>query len=343
MGGGGVASHAAAEAQGGLSWAFEALNTMNHRRSTLFVIFVLASGARGQDAPIVGRPANFSHLVGRFRVEAAIEPNEVVVEDPLTLRVTIRGSVAPDRSKLAIFPDDFDASFFVEPAVDLDRAIEGEAWEFVWKLRPKSTRVEEVPSLKLVHYNPSVRRFQTASSDPLPLKVKPRAELLVVAPTPVKVAESFLVYADSESRGPSEWLGRLAGLLACVIGGFLACRATEWIWPRRASAMPTRPDVARVLATIQANPALACDTLTGYLKSLLPMAAAMPTAREVEAALKDRGVGKALRQAWTIWWRRAEGMRFAPVVDEGRRQQVVSEATKLVRELEAEPCFASSR
>ena len=75
-----------AKTQGRNSLSFQSVELMTPLTLTLLAHLVLASAVHGQDAPIAGRPPNFSHLVGRYSIEAVIEPNEVVVEDPLTLR-----------------------------------------------------------------------------------------------------------------------------------------------------------------------------------------------------------------------------------------------------------------
>ena len=43
------------------------------------------------DVPAAGRPANFSGLIGDFKITAEAAPDEVAVGDPITLRVDISG------------------------------------------------------------------------------------------------------------------------------------------------------------------------------------------------------------------------------------------------------------
>ena len=109
------------------------------------------------DPPLVRRPGNFSGVVGRFRIEAEATPKTVTVEDPLTLRVTIRGdgvTTPPTRDRLRLFQGESDDAsiddlFFREDVALEDRAdpVAG-TWTFVWRLRPKSTDVHEVPGLQ---------------------------------------------------------------------------------------------------------------------------------------------------------------------------------------------------
>src|SRR6185436_19389949 len=93
------------------------------------VLFLGAARASAQaplDPPFAGRPANFSQLSGRFTIATMIEPTQAIVEDPITLRVVIKGDVLrgepPLRKNLRIFPANVAASFFLEPIPERDNA-----------------------------------------------------------------------------------------------------------------------------------------------------------------------------------------------------------------------------
>src|SRR5436309_1725216 len=60
--------------------------------SCLFVAFC-GDSALGQavDPPVAGRPAQFSGVVGRYRLEVSAAPTSVVVEEAVTLRVRVVG------------------------------------------------------------------------------------------------------------------------------------------------------------------------------------------------------------------------------------------------------------
>ena len=116
------------------------LGRMNPPACYLLLTFAfLGSTAFAQEAPLVGRPIDYSGIAGRFRVEASIEPAAVAVEEPVLLRVTIRGEPAgrgPDRKNLRIFPGDLDAQFYREDLPDLDRVDKvAKSWTFAWRLR----------------------------------------------------------------------------------------------------------------------------------------------------------------------------------------------------------------
>src|SRR6516162_9933180 len=95
---------------------------------TLAFLVLLTSVSRIQaqrgveEPPVAGRPADFSGLVGFFRISTSASPTEVRVEDPLTLTVRITGD--PDRSfrtshpvraNLHLFSKQMKEDFFIEP------------------------------------------------------------------------------------------------------------------------------------------------------------------------------------------------------------------------------------
>src|SRR5262249_16432389 len=65
-------------------------------------------------------------------------------------------------------------NFFIEAMPELNRAFPAKgAWEFVYRVRPKSTDVKEIPSLKLVIYDPRRKTFPPKFADEIPIKVTP--------------------------------------------------------------------------------------------------------------------------------------------------------------------------
>src|SRR5262249_26335745 len=129
--------------------------------------------------PVAGMPEDFSRIVGAYRIQAEANPTEVEVEQPIVLKVTVHGkgpaAWQPAQENLKIFPASAANDFFIEPVPDLKRIMpEKGVWEFVYRLRPKSTDVTAIPSLKLAFFNNQGRpRFQDSYADPIPITVKP--------------------------------------------------------------------------------------------------------------------------------------------------------------------------
>src|SRR5947209_20450535 len=85
----------------------------------------LLSAQPSSDPPLTGRPAQFSNIVGRYTIAATATPTEVPVEEPITLRVTIKGSgppkYEPNRKHLHLFPERWANDFYIEPVPAEDR------------------------------------------------------------------------------------------------------------------------------------------------------------------------------------------------------------------------------
>ena len=327
------------------------------RSLAAIVVLIATASVRAQtpsvEPPRIGQPADFSRVVGMFQIAAKIEPAAVAVEEPLTLIVTISGQAetpyAPKRDLLRIFPDDMQRDFFVEPAGE--QARQG-SWEFVYRLRPKHTRVQFVPGLKLVYFTPRQRRYQTAYSDAIPLTVKPRPEQVVDINglTVVQAPATFLELADGapSPRSP-DLIGSPFQELALLVGPPGACFAGLWWWRRRRTTQGGRGRrhmrVEQVVMSLQQSPQDAATTarLVGdYFRLLLDAPAQEPTPREIDSWLKRRGVRPRTRQLWRAFWQRCDAARFSPVsAGPAVAESPANEAIPLIHALEDEPCLAA--
>jgi hypothetical protein len=319
-----------------------------------FTVFLMTLAQAGDEtAPVVGRPGDFSHVVGAFTISAEASPLAVQVEEAIELRVAIAGQAAPGQSprlaRLKLFPADMEEQFFVEP---VSEHAEAGRWRFVYRLRPKSTAVKHVPGLKLVYYTPRQRRYQTAYSDAIPIEVKPRADgsvkidgLKVISAPP-----SFFELAEPNAAADGgEFELTLLAAVLLFLAPPLACAAGLWAWRRRHPAAEElrRRHKHRAAQTAldalgrnhAAPPALAA-VLTDYLRGRLDFPGVEPTPREVERWLKGRGVRRPLRLRWRRWFEACDAARYVPAggaaADDASR-----EAAALIHDLEGEPCVQS--
>ena len=123
-------------------------------RNALALVLLSVPLARAQNPasapPKLGRPDDFSNLVGTFQVAAQAQPTAVAVEEPVLVTVTITGQAiepyVPKLKELRLFPDNVQRSFFVEPVGEERTA---DAWIVRYRLRPKHVNVKFVPGLKL--------------------------------------------------------------------------------------------------------------------------------------------------------------------------------------------------
>jgi hypothetical protein len=301
------------------------------------------------EPPKLGQPADFSHVVGTFRITAEATPVVLAVEEPLTLTVTILGQAAPlyapQRDRLQLFPDDVERHFFVEPHGE--DAKDG-SWSFRYRLRPKHVNVKFVPGLKLIYYAPRQRRYQTAYTDAIPLTVKPRPEPILSVPG-LKVMHappSFFELAAEETEGGARWreLSALTWFALATLPP-LACGVSVWWWQRRAAVHPKtrRQRAAQAVMAQLAQMQKAAETtlvLTDYLRRRVHFPAQEPTPAEVERCLKRCGVAADVRQRWRRYFQAWDAEQYAP--NRAERGPARDEAIALIRALEDEPCLASA-
>lgn len=307
---------------------------------TMLVLGVVAvASAQSPDPPLAGRPANFSHLIGRFAIAVEVEPTTVVVEDPLTVRVKISGAVAagdaPSRQYLRLFPDDVSESFFLEPRPEDDRwNPDDRTWNFVWKLRPKSVDVREVPSLALSYYSPTLRRYQTVLSDSIPIDVKPRPSSKMNDASPREIAEQFLRLAPWEAEMPSG--GRPWGLLESVIAATILAMLGA-VYGNRLARRST-PDGSGSLAesaitALRCHPSDPAEVFTLYLRSRHGLASVEPSIDEIDALLKRQDVSPELRQRLKRWYAVSRERRFGPALAETDPSHL-NEGIEIIRRIE---------
>lgn len=184
---------------------------MGRRLAVVLVAVVLGPGRADVEAPLVDRPIHvpFSEAIARFvqlspgpvlvapfRVEAEVDRQELEPLAPLRLTVrvravgpTLRPPVRLDLRQVAAF----DRLFHVEDVSDTPPAGgDGSAWTWVYRLRPRSEAVSEVPGVPFLFYNPDIRpperAYQLICTDPVPLLVR-AAERPVM---PVELSEAAL-------------------------------------------------------------------------------------------------------------------------------------------------------
>ncbi|MEI7684799.1 MAG: hypothetical protein WCL32_07205 [Planctomycetota bacterium] len=306
------------------------------------LVALCALGALAQDPvdpPLAGRPPHYSQLIGRFTIGATINPASVFVEDPLTLRVRIVGSVAmgdgPTRAHLRILPEDLADSFYIEPRPQDDSAIPDKEWEFVWTLRPKTADVREIPSLALAYYSPQVRRYQTARTESIVLEVKPRPTMVVE--TPRSPPESFLEWDEPAAPYREDWsAGAIAGWFAFLVIAGVAGAIYGAMRNPRASWISRKQDTGRRIeferACEEGRPQQAAlDTLRDHLQ-LGPEA----SLADIERAFKRQGMAPSARARWRRFYAAYQAQRFGPlpIASDADMQALKHEARALVDLLE---------
>src|SRR6266851_5633970 len=148
-----------------------------------------ADSPTGIEAPLVGRKEPFCGAVGsgRFEVRTRADPTSLQAGDLIHLTIQIQAvgkwMKAPERPDLSSKPEyaKFRQQFHIGDGEERASPDRGQ-WEFDFRLRPKSERVKEVPSLVIVYFRPGFtppeKGYMTTAAPAIPLQVTSRAKVL---------------------------------------------------------------------------------------------------------------------------------------------------------------------
>ena len=120
--------------------------------------------------PDKNKPASFSGLVGLYTIHAEATPTQVNIGDPITLTITVEGSslkhaTLPDLSRF-LPPESFKLPGEMAPG----KIIEGKK-VYTQTIRVKNNNVTEIPPLNLVYFDTGDKKYKTARTAPIPLKI----------------------------------------------------------------------------------------------------------------------------------------------------------------------------
>ncbi len=127
-----------------------------------------------RNLPESGRPANFSGLVGRYRLEAVASPTNVRVGDPIELTVVVYGPEATAREPEIDFGTipGFSGVFRIDTTGDDDARVQGGKL-LKRTLRAQRDDVSSIPPIELTYFDPELGRYAVARTSSIPLEVTP--------------------------------------------------------------------------------------------------------------------------------------------------------------------------
>lgn len=129
--------------------------------------------------PEGGRPATWNGAVGSFTIEAIAKPVDVAVGDPITVTIRLTdesttaglaGLQAPVIADLPGFLDNFRV-----PREAASGTIDGRSKVFTQSIRAASDSVRELPPISFAYFNPSSGGYETATTQPIAITVRPSA------------------------------------------------------------------------------------------------------------------------------------------------------------------------
>ncbi|MFV1958042.1 MAG: BatD family protein [Planctomycetota bacterium] len=125
--------------------------------------------------PAEGRPVTFHGAVGRFTVEAFLDPavRTSTVGDPLTLVTVVRGEGSFDRVRAPVLEDE--TGWKTYPPDHREGKAEDQAGEktFEQVIVPTDASIQAVPPVVLSYFDPVRETYETARTVPIPLRLVP--------------------------------------------------------------------------------------------------------------------------------------------------------------------------
>jgi len=312
-----------------------------------------------------GAPDGFAGAVGQFEITAEVEPTQGRVNEPVTLRVRVKGAgninALPDPTALS--EDAFPGWRVYDPKVTTNVGQQGSTIQgekvFERLLVPKTEGTLTIPGFNLVFFDPG-GMYRTASTAPIAVPV---AAGEAAAPGPVVIGDGKqdVVVLGSDIRhikaAPPVLMSARAPLLASPlywVGWFLPLLAVAgtWGWTRRQQTLAQNVAYARTLRArklarkrlaeaekqlhqdADAAYAAVARALTHYLGDKANLPPAGFTRDAIEQTLAARGVPPALiaRVLACLDW--ADSGRFAPGAAGRSVADLVREAETVIAELE---------
>ena len=283
--------------------------------------------------PELGRPTDFSGLVGRFEIAARATPLEVKVGDPMEFAVTITGSgdlrrlQVPDLTRLTGFRE-FRVSKDSPPALAVGQAT------LRHTLRALHHEVAEVPALRISVFDADSGGYVELASEPIPITVHPTREVTVldVEEVAAKGTPSGPVASGREGiahnyAGPMLLVDQRFEPLAFAVspGGLLALFAAPLLLAgvhgglalRRLRGRPWRPGAA--LASLRRTVSAAGSTaeapvllgaLREYLADSLQTGQAVHGFADAADTLRESGVEESALEELRLLFASLEAARY---------------------------------
>ena len=299
------------------------------------------------DLPQAGRPANFSGLVGQYKLSAEATPAQVNVGDPITLSLRVSGpeylnhvDLPPLSQQLALARD------FRIPTEQAPGMVEGGAKKFTQTIRAIDPEVTRIPPIELAYFNPKNGAYEIARTEAIPLTVKGTRIVTArdaegVGPSStqsgVKSREGGIAYNyegpdvlvnqgfGTASFASPAWLAAL-GVPPLIFGAFLGLTVLE----RRRHARPGERKARRAFRDFSKRLgaqrpadsdefyAAVLEAMRHYLGDRLGLTAQALTFRDVKPALELRNTNGQVVEEVSKLFERCEAGRYAGAAFRGQ-------------------------
>ncbi len=175
-------------------------------------------------------PENFKNLVGRVLASVAVEPKSAAVGEVVTVRLRVEGTANLRNLEKAPPLSIPDARVGLPRDRWRIRERDGKLWferEFEWHIVPLRKGILSVPSFRIPYFDPQAKRYKTASTQTVTVRVLPGTALPAVTEMPTEKRPIRIVLSAT--------LPIIVAMLLAVIG------IRYWQRQRWLSAVPV-PD-----------------------------------------------------------------------------------------------------
>ena len=323
--------------------------------------------------PTEGKPADFSGMVGSYSFSANFDKTNLKVGEALTLAISIKGDGTPGTITDPKLPD-FNDFRSVPPENSINKKVKGNkvitSKDIKVFLYPKKKGTFEIPAITYSWFNPSKKKYETASAGPWTIEVEKGdapAEPVYQAPvsagtgtsTPaVQKQEIEFLGSDirfihpitdkSETAAPHRsvlfWILFLAAIPFYLIANFAITRKRK---RNSNTALVRKGKANKLLKEKFANARTALKNgdgkgffaalengLIDYLSNLTNVEFKGMTRPQMKQELSKRGVKNETIDAIDSWLEKCAFVRYAPVTASTEEQsQMLADVEKLCEAL----------
>lgn len=327
---------------------------------------VASAGLRVEVRPLpeANRPADFTGLVGEFRLEAQAKPTEVTVGDPITLTLRVFGPEYVGHVQLPPLGRQPElARDFKVPEEPAFGELEDGVKKFTEIIRVMNPGVSRIPPIELPYFNPKTGRYEVARTDPIPLTVR---EARIVGAQDaegtggVPAGQSEIAsreggiahnYEGPEvlvnvPAGPQTWLESWVWLSVVLLPPllYLALWGARAFARRRADESRQRAGgafkrLARRLRGLEEAGSdgiysVLLDGLRRYFRERFGLPAGALTFRDLKPVLEERGVAPETIEAVGKLFERCEAGHYAGAPADADPPELVREALETAQKVE---------
>jgi hypothetical protein len=216
-----------------------------------------------KELPSDGKPPSFKGAVGHFQLVASASSTQISVGDPITLKYSVEGSGNFDRVRdleIARTPDLKTYPPTMKFESNDPNEFEGTKI-FEQVIVPQNSDVKEIPSITFSFFDPELKTYVVRNTDPIPIHVRPGANVQPLPPPPPVLASSSPMKSGPVELLPNKIeLGSTQDLGVIVLRpGFIVLQsiplcfmAFALVYSRRKNRLENDPLFARSVVADQA-------------------------------------------------------------------------------------------